>query len=57
MASVIDHSYAYAQNIETSHNALDSEIERLRIYNELLLYSARLIEVVVKQLLYCTQIP
>lgn len=33
------------------------EIERIRLYNELLIYSARLCEVAIKQLLYCTMIP
>ncbi|TNF06417.1 MAG: hypothetical protein EP323_05150, partial [Gammaproteobacteria bacterium] len=54
---VINHSHAYAHGAEPSHDEVDSEIERLRIYNEILLYSARLCEVAIKQLLYCTQIP
>lgn len=36
---------------------IDAEVERLRIYNELVLYVARFCEVVIKQLLYCTAIP
>ena len=39
------------------HNAADAEIERLRLYSETLIYAARVCEVAVKQLLYCTQIP
>ncbi|GLT19560.1 hypothetical protein GCM10007938_33420 [Vibrio zhanjiangensis] len=57
MAQVINYSHAYAHGAEPSHDEVDSEIERLRYYNELLLYSARLCEVSIKQLLYCTQIP
>ena len=36
---------------------LEAEIERIALYNELALYTARLCEVTIKQLLYCTQIP
>ena len=57
MSRVINQSHAYAHGDEPSHDEVDSEIERLRLYNEVLLYSARLCEVAIKQLLYCTQIP
>ncbi|WP_147336836.1 hypothetical protein [Pseudomonas abyssi] len=57
MGRVINYSYDYAHGAEPSHDEVDSEIERLRLYNEILLYSARLCEVAIKQLLYCTQIP
>ncbi|MEI6430323.1 MAG: hypothetical protein WCO45_18360 [Pseudanabaena sp. ELA607] len=57
MSSVINCSHDYAHGSEPQHDEVDSEIERIRLYNEILLYSARLCEVVVKQLLYCTQIP
>src|SRR3546814_4822556 len=36
---------------------MEAEIERLRLYNEVVLYTARFCEVVIKQLLYCTQLP
>lgn len=57
MSRVINFSHDYAHGAEPGHDEVDSEIERLRLYNELLLYSARLCEVAIKQLLYCTQIP
>lgn len=57
MSSVINCSHKYANIVQPTHNEIDSEIERLRLYNEILLYSARLCEVAIKQLLYCTQIP
>jgi hypothetical protein len=57
MARVVNCSHDYSDGAEPNHNAVDSEIERLRLYNEILLYSARLCEVSIKQLLYCTQIP
>lgn len=57
MSRVINYSYSYAHGAECAHDEVDSEIERLRIYNEILLYSARLCEVAIKQLLYCTQVP
>ena len=56
MARVINYSHAYAHGAESDDDEVDSEIERLRLYNELLMYSARLCEVAIKQLLYCTQI-
>lgn len=49
------HEYITAETPES--NAIDAEIERLRLYNEVVLYSARICEVAIKQLLYCTQVP
>lgn len=55
-----------AKSINASHefytarealDATDADIERIRIYNELVLYMARFCEASIKQLLYCTQIP
>lgn len=55
-----------ARSINASHkfvigaellDDIDADIERIRIYNELVLYTARLCEAVIKQLLFCTQIP
>lgn len=57
MSRVINCSHDYANFAESTDDEIDSEIERLRLYNEILLYSARLCEVSIKQLLYCTQIP
>lgn len=57
MSRVINASYEYAVSQTTDHNEIDAELERIRLYNEILMYSARLCEVVIKQLLYCTQIP
>ena len=57
MGRVINASHDYATTQTPDHDHLDAEVERLRLYNEVLLYSARLCEVTIKQLLYCTQIP
>lgn len=57
MSRVINSFHEYATVVNPTHDKIDAEIERLRLYNEILLYSARLCEVTVKQLLYCTQIP
>lgn len=57
MGRVINAFHEYATTDTPNHNEVDAEVERIRIYNEVLMYSARLCEVAVKQLLYCTQIP
>lgn len=36
---------------------MDAEIERIRLYNEQVLYTSRICEVTIKQLLHCTLIP
>lgn len=57
MGRVINASYEYATTDTPNHGEVDAEVERVRLYNEVLMYSARLCEVTIKQLLYCTQIP
>ncbi|WP_139032143.1 hypothetical protein [Comamonas thiooxydans] len=57
MARVINSSHDFATIDCPGNNEVDSEIERIRLYNEVLMNSARLCEVAIKQLLYCTQIP
>lgn len=57
MASVINAAHQYATTETLNHDAVDAEVERIRMYNEVLMYSARLCEVAIKQLLYCTQAP
>lgn len=57
MGRVVNAYYAYGTTQTPKHNELDAEIERIRLYNEVLLYAARICEVSIKQLLYCTQIP
>ncbi|WP_145956438.1 hypothetical protein [Burkholderia pseudomallei] len=56
MARVVNAWHEFATN-PTDHDEINAEIERLRLYNEIVLYAARICEVTVKQLLYCTQIP
>lgn len=46
------HDFTIVQNPD--HDEVDAEIERLRLYNEVLLYAARFCEVTIKQLLFCT---
>lgn len=57
LGRVINSWHDYANSESINHDEVDTEIERLRIYNEVVLYAARFCEVVVKQLLYCTQVP
>lgn len=57
LGRVINAFHDYTSAPTPEHDEVDAEIERLRLYNEVILYSARFCEVAVKQLLYCTQIP
>lgn len=57
MARVVNVSHEYATVETPGHDEVDAEVERIRLYNEVLIYSARLCEAAIKQLLYCTQIP
>lgn len=57
MGGVINASHDYSSADTPGHDNVDAEVERIRLYNEVLMYSARLCEVAIKQLLYCTQIP
>lgn len=57
MGRVINASHEYATTQTPDHDEVDAEVERVLLYNEVLIYSARLCEVAIKQLLYCTQIP
>lgn len=52
-----DYTTSNADQPEEVDADIDAEVERLRIYNEIVLYAARFCEVVIKQLLYCTAIP
>lgn len=57
MSRVINASHDFATTSTGNDDEVGVEIERIRLHNELLIYSARLCEVAIKQLLYCTQIP
>ena len=57
LARTINASHTYATTETPHHNDIDAEVERICFQNELLMYCARLCEVAIKQLLYCTQIP
>lgn len=55
-ADVFNDSYAIGTSVDAIA-ALDAEIQRVRIFSEKILYVARMCESLIKQLLYCTQIP
>lgn len=57
LSRAVNYFHDYIEADPFNKNEVDVEIERLRIHNELLIYAARFCEVVIKQLLYCTQIP
>lgn len=57
LARVVNAFHDYSTTHAHEHDAVEAEIERLRIFNEVVLYTARFCEVVIKQLLYCTQLP
>ncbi len=56
LANVIIASHAVSRS-STETGAMEVEIERIRLYGEQVLYTARVCEALIKQLLYCTQIP
>lgn len=58
-SKVISESHAYATAPTTGEHEgeIDTELGRIRLYNELLINCARFCEVVIKQLLHCTSIP
>ena len=55
LASVINDSHAFANTTDVI-DAMDADIQRIRIHSEQVLYVARICEALIKQLLYCTQI-
>lgn len=57
LGRVVNSWHDYTKSESINHNEVDAEVERLRVYNEVVLYAARFCEVVIKQLLYCTQVP
>ncbi|MFM0659975.1 hypothetical protein [Paraburkholderia sediminicola] len=57
LSRVVNSWHDYTESESFNHNEVDAEVERLRVYNEVVLYAARFCEVVIKQLLYCTQVP
>lgn len=56
LTRVINAAHEFATSTE-SLDDMEADIERIRVYNEQILYTARLCEATIKQLLYCTQIP
>lgn len=55
LAVAINDSHSMASS-SAPLDAMVAEVQRIRIYNEQVLYIARLCEALIKQLLYCTQI-
>ena len=55
LADVINDSHAEATSTAPV-DPMEADIRRVRIYNEQILYTARICEALIKQLLYCTQI-
>lgn len=56
LARAINAAHEFASSVEKI-DKMEAEIERIRLYNEQVLYAARICEVTIKQLLYCTLIP
>jgi hypothetical protein len=56
MSRVINAFHDFVTTETPGFDEIDAEIERLRLYNEVLLYAARFCEVAIKQLLYCTHL-
>lgn len=55
-AQIINDSAAFAQGTEPL-DSTEAEIRRIRLYTENVLYTARLCEAFIKQLLFCTTFP
>lgn len=53
---VVNATHTFATSSEEM-DSTDAELERVRLFNEQVLYTARLCEALIKQLAYCTQIP
>src|SRR5690606_1685451 len=56
LARAINATHDFATGSE-SLDGMEADIERIRLYNEQVLYTARFCEATIKQLLHCTQIP
>lgn len=56
LAKVVNAFHDYT-TCTSDYDEVDAEIERIRLYNEIVLYTARMCEAAIKQLLFCTQIP
>lgn len=56
LARAINAAHDFATGTEPLDD-MEADIERIRMYNEQILYTARFCEATIKQLLYCTQIP
>jgi len=57
LSQTINEYHDYSTSDSPSDDPLYAEATRLRLFNKVLLHSARFCEVVIKQLLYCTQVP
>lgn len=56
LGNVINSSHTFSRGTDEIEG-MEAEIERIRLYSEQVLYTARFCEALIKQLLYCTQIP
>jgi hypothetical protein len=56
LAKAINATHAFGSGTDPLED-MDADIERIRLYNEQVLYTARFCEVTIKQLLHTTQIP
>lgn len=57
LGRVVNACHDFEESDECDLDPIDAEVERLRLYNEAVLLTARVTEVAIKQLLYCTAIP
>lgn len=55
LANAINATHEFATGTEPLDD-MEADIQRIRLYNEQILYTARFCEASIKQLLYCTQI-
>lgn len=56
LGGVIHSTYEFIES-DTDMDPREAEIKRIRLYSELVLYTARFCEATIKQMLFCTAIP
>lgn len=57
MSDIVNASHQFTTTLRADEDEVGAEVERIRMHNELLINTARFCEIIIKQLLHCTQTP